>query len=641
MGLTLNSTGRTVKTEALYIKKTRKTDKIIAVAGNPNVGKSTLFNALTGMRQHTGNWPGKTVSNAQGRLETSKRGYILVDIPGTYSLYSHSPEEEIARDFICSSVPDGVVVVCDATCLERSLRLVFQILEIARNVIVCVNLLDEAAKKGIYIDLKALAKELGVAVVGTVARSKKRIKAVGETLDKTNFEASKPINYLKSQGIDLEKQDILRETYYVTAAEKTVQRCVTVERKAYADFDKRVDKILTSKFFGYFIMLCLLLFIFWLTIFGANYLSDLLAFILGKTEAALSLGLKAIATPPIVHSFIINGIYKVPATVISVMLPPMAIFFPLFTFLEDIGFLPRIAYNLDYPFKKCNGCGKQALTMCMGFGCNAAGVVGCRIIDSKRERLLAIITNSLVPCNGRFPTIIAIITMFFVKNITVGATAASALYLSAAIVLAIMVTLLSTGLLSKTVLKGESSSYTLEMPPFRKPQFFGILVRSMLDRTLFVLGRSLTTAIPVGIIIWVLVNVRVQENNLLWHFTEFLTPIALTIGLDGVILAGFILGLPANEIVMPIILMAYLSGDVIGDVGSLSEVQRVLVNNDWNFHTALNMLIFTLFHWPCATTILTIKRETGSLKWTVISVVLPTVVGVLLCFITNIIFGAF
>ena len=641
MGLTLNSTGQGIKEDLLILKR-NEDDKIIAVAGNPNVGKSTLFNALTGMKQHTGNWPGKTVSNAKGYLKTKAREYVLVDIPGTYSLFSHSKEEEIARDFICSSTPDAVVVVCDATCLERSLRLVFQILEITRNVIVCVNLLDEAAKKGISVNLKALQNILGVTVVGTVARSKKSLKSLTNALDNMTYNKDESCeNSLNKSGINLEKCDILKETYYVTAAENAAKACVAKSFKAYADFDRKADKVLTSKTYGYPIMLLLLLFIFWLTIFGANYLSEGLSFILEKMEAGLNFVLTQIKTPMILHSFIVNGVYKVPAAVVSVMLPPMAIFFPLFTFLEDIGFLPRIAYNLDSPFKKCKSCGKQALTMCMGFGCNAAGVVGCRIIDSPRERLLAVITNSLVPCNGRFPTIIAIISMFFVNNKTVYTTALSAFYLSFVIVVTIVATLSLTKLLSSTILRGEPSSYILELPPFRKPKILSILVRSCLDRTLFVLGRSLTAAVPVGIIIWLLVNFRVGDNNLLYYFTDILNPIALVIGLDGIILAGFILGLPANEIVMPIILMAYLSGNVLVDMGSLAEMKTILVNNGWDIFTAIGMLIFTLFHWPCATTLLTIKKETGSVKWTVISALLPTALGVLLCGLLNLLKIAF
>lgn len=631
MGLTVNSTGQGIR-EDLLIFKRNENDKIIAVAGNPNVGKSTLFNALTGLKQHTGNWPGKTVSNAKGYLKTKTREYILVDIPGTYSLNSHSKEEEIARDFICSSTPDAVVVVCDATCLERSLRLVFQILEITRKVIVCVNLLDEAAKKGISIDLTALQETLGVVVVGTVARSKKSLKALTNALDDMTYnKKGDHEDIFNKNGMDLENCDILKEAYYVTSAENAAKACTTKSYKTYADFDRRADKVLTSKALGYPIMLLLLLFVFWLTIFGANYLSEALSLVLEKIEAGLDYILRKVDTPPIFHSFIVNGIYKVPAAVVSVMLPPMAIFFPLFTFLEDIGFLPRIAYNLDSPFKKCKSCGKQALTMCMGFGCNAAGVVGCRIIDSPRERLLAVITNSLVPCNGRFPTIIAIISMFFVSNKTVYSTAFSALLLSVVIVAAIAATLWSTRLLSGTLLKGEPSSYILELPPFRKPKILSVLVRSLFDRTLFVLGRSLTAAVPIGIIIWLLVNFRAGDNSLLNYFTDFLDPVALVIGLDGIILAGFILGLPANEIVMPIILMAYLSGTVIVDMGSLSEMRAILVHNGWDIFTALSMLIFTLFHWPCATTLLTIKRETGSTKWTLISALLPTALGVLLC----------
>lgn len=709
MGLTNSSTGKSVNETNFIIKKKNKNDKIIAIAGNPNVGKSTLFNALTGMNQHTGNWPGKTVSNAQGYCETEKNSYILVDIPGTYSLYANSPEEEIARNFISFGDADAVIVVCDATCLERSLNLVFQIMEIKTPVIVCVNLIDEAKKKGIEIDLEALSKELGVRVVGTVARKKKSlkkllceidnlqfgnsgnfkvqypeiiedgIKIIEESLrnreiginkrwaavkllegDKSllkelenysyeNFEndeeiifaTKKAAHYIEKCGLKREKIRRMNAATIVKNAEETAQKVISYSKKSYAEKDRKIDRILTNKKFGYLVMILLLGVIFWITVSGANYVSEALSFLFSKLEWLIINILNFIGSPPLINSILIDGVYKVTSWVVSVMLPPMAIFFPLFTLLEDAGYLPRVAYNLDKPFKNCGSCGKQALTMCMGFGCNAAGVVGCRIIDSPRERILATVTNSLVPCNGRFPTIIAVISMFFITASGAGATFLSALILTVVILLGIGMTFLSTKILSSTFLKGERSSYTLEMPPYRRPQVLSVIVRSMFDRTLFVLGRSLSVAVPAGVIIWIMANVTVGGDTLLKHCADFLDPFAQLMGLDGVILIAFILGFPANEIVIPIIIMAYLSKGSLTELSSLEQMRELFISNGWNTVTAINVIIFMLFHWPCSTTVLTIKKETGSFKWALLSVLLPTVLGIMLCILIKFTFSLF
>ena len=312
------------------------------------------------------------------------------------------------------------------------------------------------------------------------------------------------------------------------------------------------------------------------------------------------------------------------------MLPPMAIFFPLFTLLEDLGYLPRIAYNLDKPFKKCCACGKQALTMCMGFGCNAAGIVGCRIIDSPRERLLAVLTNSFVPCNGRFPMIITMITAFFCSG---GVRAA--LVMTAVVALSVGMTLIVTKLLSHTLLKGIPSSFTLELPPYRKPQVGKIIVRSIFDRTVFVLGRAVAVAAPAGLIIWLLSNVHIGGASLIAHAADFLDPIGHLMGLDGVILVAFILGLPANEIVVPIIIMQYLSQGTLSQLGSIAEIHSLFVANGWTRVTAVCMIMFALMHWPCSTTLLTVKKETGSMKWTILAAAIPTLAGFAACVLIN------
>ena len=609
--------------------KTAKEKITVALAGNPNVGKSTIFNALTGMKQHTGNWAGKTVSNAEGVCQSENFSYTLVDIPGTYSLLSHSPEEEIARDFLKFGGSHAVIVVCDATCLERNLNLCLQIMEICPNVLVCVNLLDQAKRRHIKVDLEKLSQELGVRVIGTIGHKNKSVKAILSALDEVITESKNAAKTLKTTAFG--------GSVYTTIekAEKIAKKVVTHKENSKNSFDRWLDSLLTSKAIGYPVMLLLLCFIFWITISGANYPSALLSRLFFFLEDKLSAFLLLINSPWWLHDSLTYGVFRTVGWVISVMLPPMAIFFPLFTLLEDSGYLPRIAFNLDYPFKKCNACGKQALTMCMGFGCNAVGVTGCRIIDSKRERLLAILTNNLVPCNGRFPTIIALITMFLCIGTGVTQSLFSALVLTAVILLGIITTFLITKLLSKTVLKGVPSSYTLELPPYRKPQFLKVIIRSSLDRTIFVLGRSIAVAAPAGLLIWIMANLNINGASLLYHCANFLDPFAQLLGLDGIILLSFILGSPANEIVMPIAIMGYMGDGALTELSGLTAMKEILISNGWTAATAISVILFSLLHWPCATTILTIKKETGSIKWTAISILLPTLLSIITCLIFN------
>ena len=735
MGLTNTSVGMGAVDSGLEIRKQAPTDKVVAIAGNPNVGKSTLFNNLTGMNQHTGNWPGKTVSNAQGWCKTGRHGYVLVDIPGTYSLMAHSAEEEVARNFICFGKSDAVVVVCDATCLERNLNLVLQTMEISDRVLVCVNLLDEAKRKHISIDLNALSDELGVPVAGTVARKKKSLDRMMDQLDdlvdretaltpfKVEYDplieqaihiaepairaalcgkipggtaadageaavgemaeaaaispccdspaalsprwlALKLLDYDKSLMDELKSYlgfDILEDpavsagveaardylkagglrpeqlkdkivSGLVKAAEAVSRKAVHFQKEGYNDGDRRLDKVLTSKWAGYPIMLALLALVFWITITGANYPSALLSDLLFQVQDRLLDVFHYIGAPEWLTGMLVLGIYRVLAWVVSVMLPPMAIFFPMFTLLEDSGYLPRIAYNLDKPFKCCHACGKQALTMCMGFGCNAAGIVGCRIIDSPRERLIAMVTNNFVPCNGRFPTLIAIISMFFV-GVAGGAgnTLLSSLLLTLLILFGILMTFAVSKALSMTVLKGVPSSFTLELPPYRRPQIGKVIVRSIFDRTLFVLGRAIVVAAPAGLLIWIMANVYVGDLSLLAHCSAFLDPFARLMGLDGVILMAFILGLPANEIVIPIIIMAYMAQGSLLEFDSLTQLKELLVANGWTWVTAVCTMLFSLMHWPCSTTLLTIRKETGGWKWVIASFLIPTLCGIALC----------
>lgn len=670
-------------------------EKIIALAGNPNVGKSTLFNALTGLKQHTGNWTGKTVSSAFGKYTYSNDKYTVADLPGTYSLLVSSKEEAQARNFLLENRPDAVVVVVDATCLERNLNLVLQILEITDKVVVCVNLLDEAAKKKIEVNIKQLSQCLGVPVVGMCAKSGKGIKQLKEAVaniiqSKTEISPVKieysreiehsiskllPIfdsldissklkrcyalrllendDYIKSKLTDhstelsavltkltqTDNKESIRDNIVnaiMKKCEYIFKKAVTLHNPSCNMRDRKIDKILTSRLTGIPIMLLLLALIFWITIVGANYPSQWLSRLFDWLSGVITGALKYINTPPVIVSLLMDGIYKTTAWVVAVMLPPMAIFFPLFTLLEDLGYLPRIAFNMDSMFKGAGCHGKQCLTMCMGIGCNACGVTGCRIIDSPRERLIAIITNSFMPCNGRFPAIIAIITVFFAGTAAAPLNSLlTALILMLVILLGVFATMGVSKLLSLTLLKGEASSFTLELPPYRSPQIGKIIVRSILDRTLFVLGRAVVVAAPAGLIIWLLANIEVGNTSLISYATNFLDPFARILGMDGIILAAFILGFPANEIVIPIMIMLYTNTGVLTDADSLSQMLSLFTANGWTVTTALCVIVFYLMHFPCSTTCISIYKETKSLKWTLVSFFTPLLCGFLLCFIIS------
>lgn len=692
MGLTAQSSKLSSMTDVFHIEK-KDNQYVVALAGNPNTGKSTVFNYLTGLKQHTGNWPGKTVVSARGEFSHNGKDYVMIDLPGSYSLFTSSKDEEVSRDFLSIGSYDAAVVVCDATCLERNLNLVFQVSELAEKVILCINLIDEAKKKNIVIDREGLEKELNIPVVLTSARNgtgmdelkrtiekeispgakkhtaivtyndeiEEKVREISVYLDELNisntrwtalrlldssseifslekkghlskFQAEQLKSLFKLQDDMITREKISEENY--DYANNLKQKYVTEDTKKI-NKDKKIDDIITSKYFGMPIMLAMLGLIFWITIQGANIPSKILSDVLFGFQIKLSQWFVIQGIPDFIRGILIDGAYRTLAWVVSVMLPPMAIFFPLFTLLEDLGYLPRVAFNLDHYFKKSCAHGKQSLCMCMGLGCNAAGVVGCRIIDSPRERLIAVLTNNFMPCNGRFPTLIAISSAFFAM------TASSflnglipALFVTFMVLVGIWMTLTTSLILSKTLLKGVPSTFTLELPPYRMPQFGRILYTSVVDRTVFVLSRAAVIAVPAGAATWILANVYAGETSLLVHAANFLDQFAVMFGLDGIILMAFIVGIPANEIVLPVMLMAYLSTGTLTEYESVGFLRNILVQNGWTPLTALNVMLFSLLHWPCSTTLWTIKKETGSLRWTAASLLIPTAAAFAVCFVT-------
>ena len=692
----------------------------IALAGNPNTGKSTVFNALTGLRQHTGNWPGKTVTRAEGSFSFHDQRYRIIDLPGTYSLLSTSEDEEVARDFILFGKPDVTVIVVDASRLERNLSLALQILEITDKAVLCLNLMDEARRHHITIDTRTLSRDLGIPVVATSARTKEGIPdllfAIEEVvsgkfqtkkqtyidLPKENAEAIAELQSALSElnpelpntrwlamrliegdesvqkGVEEgtfsaennpEKQSrvlriadeyhkILGDSYRNDLVEAIYAQTTTlINASVSTDFsarsfriDRAIDRVVTHKIWGFPIMFLLLAAVLWITIIGANYPSQWLSdLFVGWLYPLLKDGANALHFPWWLSGFLIDGVYLATTWVISVMLPPMAIFFPLFTLLEDFGYLPRVAFNLDKLFRTAGAHGKQALTMSMGFGCNAAGVVATRIINSPREKLIAIITNNFSLCNGRWPTQILIATLFIGALVPKQwSSTVSMLAVIGIAVLGIAFSFLTSWLLSKTLLKGESSFFVLELPPYRPPRFFQTLYTSVIDRTLIVLWRAIVFAAPAGAVIWLICNLQIAQQPIALWLIQGLDPIGVFIGLNGVILLAYIVAIPANEIVIPTVLM--LTTMVLGQTAvgegagvlmeaSTSQVGVLLHAGGWTLLTAVNLMLFSLLHNPCSTTIYTIYKETQSKKWTLIATLLPVLYGIVVCFLVARIFG--
>lgn len=678
-----------------------KNEITVALAGNPNVGKSTVFNALTGLKQHTGNWTGKTVDLAQGKKEHKGVIFNFVDIPGTYSLKPHSKEEAVAGEYICFGDAQRVAVVCDATSLERNLYLALQIIETGADTVICINLLDEARKKGIVVDTKLLEKELGVKIVEMTARDGVGVTELLDALYKK--EKLNPIKIQYTQNIesaieyiipvlkknkiekinqrwlalrllenDASANDYLRDNSALTQSQKSeilkaiasgqsflkekgalkdlseniastlyekaseINKLSTVKTKENKKITKG-EKIFTKRFSAYLVMLLMLSAIFYITIAGANYPSQWLSAFFNNCEIRLLQLAGYINMPELLKGMFISGGFRVLGWVVSVMLPPMAIFFPCFTLLEDWGILPRISYVLDNSFRKAQTCGKQALTISMGYGCNCVGISGARIIDSKRERLIAVLTNTLTVCNGRFPAIITLISVFLVSGSGFARGFQSAIILALIIVFSLALTLLLSNILSRTLLKGEQSHYILELPPYRRPQISKVIINSVLNRTLIVLFRAVAVAFPAGVVIWLLANMNIYGVNILSLVNSFFEPLGNVMGMDGKTLSAFFLGIPANEIVLPIALMSYMGAGEMSSVESASVIGGILVSNGWTNVTAICYIIFSVVHFPCATALFTIFKETKSLKWTALAFLIPTVSGVILCSLVNLI----
>ena len=676
-----------------------KNKRVVCLVGNPNTGKSSVFNTLTGLHQHTGNWSGKTVVNAYGEYKHKDKDYGIIDLPGVYSIFSYSQEEEVSREFICFGHYDVLVVVCDMTCIERNLNIFFQVLEMNTKIILCLNLYDEARDKNINVNVENLEKNFGIPIVVTSVKENLGIDELkdkicdviegkyefnvqnlnyGEDIEENvskieselcfleNFknkrwlalrildsdddffdfmknyltnEENEKLHYLRKKFSNINNNEIREHI-----VEKIYEKCRNIKKNYVSQKgdkhlkDRKIDDIVTSKKYGIPIMLGVLSIILFITISLSNVPSTILSNMFNFLELKLSDLLNYLKFPVFLHDMLVYGLFRVTGWVISVMLPPMAIFFPMFTFLEDLGYLPRVAFNMDHLFKKSGCHGKQCLTMCMGFGCNCAGIIGTRIIESKRERLIAIITNNFVPCNGRFPTIIVLSSIFFsVTTSGLFNSIITALIVTIIIIIGVCVTLLISHILSKTLLKGEPSSFTLELPPYRKPKLKTILYTSLIDRTIFVLGRAVMVAAPFGIVIWILANIFINDVSIINYIIQFLNPIGKLIGLDGSILSAFILGIPANEIVMPILLMSYLSTGTLVDFDTVNSLGMILRDNGWTIITAINTMLFSLLHFPCSTALWTIKKETGSNKWTILSFLIPTCVAFIVCFFVNII----